>query len=325
MTTLVGGEHSLILLVMIAIGFILSIVLPWLKKASATNVISGTIIVVFAAQFVLTGDLFGGIPLLGELGSGSRSLLFQDLAFSPRRIIDDLFIHQFLTSTFLHSGFIHVMFNFLGLFILGTQLEQRIGWQRLLVIYYGSGIVAGAVVLVISPFDILGHTMNTVSLGASGCIFGLLGGFWYLYPREEIFFPLILIRKWPVSLIVLVYGGISALFILLGSDDNVSHIAHFAGLIGAFPIAFLVRKREGKEDEGKEDRKSTREELMVLADTRKKKEILEKALSADEDDVRDAWFEDLFKRVNCPKCKGKGMNYDGKEARCPRCGHRIRT
>ena len=216
------------------------------------------------------------------------------------------------------------MFNFLGLFILGTQLEQRIGWQRFLVIYYGSGIIAGAVVLAISPFEILGHTMNTVSLGASGCIFGLLGGFWYLYPREEIFFPLIIIRKWPVSLIVLVYGGLSALFIFLGSDDNVSHIAHFAGLVGAFPIAFLVREREGKGDKDKEESRSTKEELMVLANTKKKKEILEKALSADEDDVRHAWLEDFFRRVNCPKCKGTGMNYQGKDAICPKCGKRIR-
>lgn len=324
MTALFNSDQSLILLFLIAGGFILSIVLPWLKKASATNVITGTIILVFVFQFLLTGDMFKDLPLLGTLGEGSRSVIFRDLAFYPRRLVDDIAVHQFITSTYLHSDFLHVMFNFLGLFILGTQLEQRIGWKRFVVIYYGSGIVAGAVVLAISPFEILGHTMNTISLGASGCIFGLLGGFWYLYPREEIFFPLILIRKWPVSLIVLIYGGLSALFILLGTDDNVSHIAHFGGLVGAFPIAFLVKKRDDEGDGDETEKTLSKEDLQELATTKKKRDILKRILDSDERDVRDAWLEKFFEEVKCPRCDNKGMNYEGKDAVCPKCGKRIR-
>ncbi|MFO8051081.1 MAG: rhomboid family intramembrane serine protease [Thermoplasmatota archaeon] len=322
MTFLFSSDHSLVLLVVITAGFVLSIVLPWLRKASATNVLSATILIVFVLQFLLTEGIFGDIPLIGGLSAGSSSLIYRDLAFYPRRLVDDLALHQFITSTFLHSDFFHMAFNLLGLFILGTQLEHRIGWKRFIVIYYGSGVIAGAVVLAISPFDILGHSMRTASLGASGCIFGLLGGFWYLYPREEIFFPLILIRKWPVSLIVLIYGGISALFILLGTDDNVSHIAHFAGLVGAFPIAFLVREKE-EEEETKEEW-TTSEDLLQLAKKRRQKEALEKARSADEEDVRKAWLEEFFERVDCPKCGRKGMSYEGKDAVCPKCGKRIR-
>jgi hypothetical protein len=207
--------------------------------------------------------------------------------------------------------------------ILGTQLEQRIGWERFLVIYFGSGIIAGAVVLFISPFGYLGHTMNTVSIGASGCIFGILGALWYLYPRDEIFFPLILIRKWPISLIVLIYGGISALFILLGSHDNISHIAHFAGLVGSFPIAFLV-KPKNKEEKEKGSDVLTVDQLKELALTKKQKVVLNRALEADEKDVRNAWLEEFFSIIKCPKCSGRGMNYDSKDATCPRCGKRIR-
>lgn len=324
MIPLVNSDQSMVLLVVITAGFILSIVLPLLKKASATNVISATLIVVFVLQFLLTEGIFRGTPVIGPLSSGSRAVIFGDLAFYPRRLIEDIAVHQFITSTFLHSDFFHIMFNFLGLFLLGTQLENRIGWKRFLMIYYGSGIIAGAVVLAISPFDILGHDMNTYSLGASGCIFGLLGGFWYLYPKEEIFFPLIIIRKWPVSLIVLIYGGISALFILIGGDDNVSHIAHFAGLVGAFPIAFLVRERSSEEDEDVRKEWTTRSDLIELARTKKQKEALRKAKDADEEDVRNAWLEEFFERVDCPKCKRRGMNYEGKDAFCPKCGKRIR-
>jgi hypothetical protein len=217
----------------------------------------------------------------------------------------------------------HLMMNFLGLFILGTQLEQRIGWERFLIIYFGSGVIAGAVVLFISPFGYLGHTMDTYSIGASGCIFGVLGALWYLYPRDEIFFPLIILRKWPISLIVLIYGGISAFYILLGEADEVSHIAHFAGLVGSFPIAFLVKPKQENEKEKGLDL-LTKEQLAELARTRSQKKLLDRALEADEKDVRDAWLEDFFAHVKCPKCSGLGMNYDGKDATCGRCGKRIR-
>ena len=318
-----SSTPSLVIFIAIVVSFILAIVLPWRKKASATTVISVSIIVVFIVQFFMTSKMFYDLPFLEGYSPFDRFLVLLDLGFHPRSIVEDYKIYQFITSTYLHSGFVHLMFNFLGLVILGTQLEQRIGWERFLVIYFGSGIIAGAVVLFISPFEYLGHTMGTVSIGASGCIFGILGGLWYLYPRDEIFFPLIIIRKWPISLIVLIYGGMSALFVLLGTDDEVSHIAHFAGLVGSFPIAFLVRPRKEPEKEKGLD-VLTKDQLVELANTKDQKKLLNKALESDEKDVRDAWLEEFFSRVKCPKCKGGGMHFDGKDAACPRCGKRIR-
>lgn len=323
MTDLLTSTPSLVLFVMIIISFVLVIVLPWKKKASATAVISASLILIFVVQFLLTEDLIYGLPFMEGFTPFDRGLLFSDLGFNPRSIIDDYSVYQFISATYLHSGFTHLMFNFFGLFILGTQLEQRIGWQRFLIIYFGSGIIAGAVVLFISPFDYLGHTMDTVSIGASGCIFGILGALWYLYPREEIFFPLIIIRKWPISLIVLIYGGISVLFILLGTDDDVSHIAHFAGLVGSFPIAYLIKPQK-QEEKDKGLAVLTKDQLLELAETKDQKKLLNKALEADEKDVRDAWLEDFFIKIKCPKCSGRGMNYDSKDATCPRCGKRIR-
>jgi membrane associated rhomboid family serine protease len=317
------STQSIIIMIIIMVSFALAVILPWKKKASATAVVSSSLILVFMIQFLLTEDFIYGLPFMENFSAFDQGELFSDLGFNPRTIVDDYTVYQFLTSTYLHSGFMHLMFNFFGLFILGTQLEQRIGWERFLIVYFGSGIIAGAVVLFISPFGYLGHTMNTVSIGASGCIFGILGALWYLFPREEIFFPLIIIRKWPISLIVLIYGGISALFILLGTDDEVSHIAHFAGLVGSFPIAFLVRPRQGEaKDKGLDV--LTKDQLIELAKTKTQKKLLDRALEADEVDVRDAWLEDFFARVKCPKCSGSGMNYDGKDATCGRCGKRIR-
>lgn len=324
MTAFLSGDHSWVLFAMILGSFILSILLPWLKKASVTNVISASIILIFMVQFFMTSDIFSNLPVTGGSTHVSRSVMFGDLGFRPASIVDDMEVHRFITSMFLHSDFLHVMMNFLGLFILGTQLEHRIGWKRFVVLYYGSGIIAGGVVLSISPFDILGHDMTSVSIGASGCIFGLLGGFWYLYPREEIYFPLIILKKWPISLIILLYGGFTALMILIQSDDEVSHIAHFAGMVGAIPIAFLIKPKEEESEEAIKKLRTSKEDLMALTSNRKQKGILNRALDADEEEVRDAWLEDFFSRINCPKCGGKGMHYEGKDAICQRCGKRLR-
>ncbi|MBN1389712.1 MAG: rhomboid family intramembrane serine protease [Candidatus Thermoplasmatota archaeon] len=318
-----SSTPSVILLLVIAISFVLAIVLPWKKKASATMVISISIIAVFVIDLLMTSEFLYNLPFLAGHPPFDRYVVLRNIGFFPRSIVDDYTVFQFITSTYMHADFMHLMFNTFGLIILGTQLEQRIGWERFLVIYFGSGVIAGAVVLFISPFGYLGHTMNTVSIGASGCIFGILGALWYLYPRDEIFFPLIIIRKWPISLIVLIYGGMSALFILLNTDDEVSHIAHFAGLVGSFPIAFLVKARKDDKKEKGLD-KLTKEQLTGLTSTKRQKLLLDRALSSDEKDVRDAWLEEFFSSVNCPKCKGRGMNYDGKDATCSRCGKRIR-
>lgn len=313
--------QSFIVFIMIVASIILSVILPWKKKASATAVITTSIILIFIVVFLMTSNIFIDMPVI-EGWSIGKLVILSDLGFYPRAIVDEYYLWQFITSTLIHFDFVHVMFNFLGLLILGSQLEQRVGWKRFLVIYFGSAVIANSVVLAISPFDILGHNMDTVSVGASGGIYGILGALWYLYPRDEIFFPLIIIRKWPISLIVLIYGGISALFILLNPDDDISHIAHFAGLIGSFPIAFLVRPKEEKKEE--EMKALSKDELLQLAGNKEQKMVLHRALDADEKDVRDAWLEDFFSRIDCPKCSGRGMIYDGKDAICPRCGRRIR-
>jgi membrane associated rhomboid family serine protease len=318
---LIATTQTFIVFIMIVVSFTLSIVLPWRKIASATTVLTTSIIFIFIVIFLMTSGLVGDLPVISDMSIGKWSIL-SVLGFYPRAVVEDYMLHQFITETFIHFDFIHVMFNFFGLLFLGAQLEQRIGWQRFLMIYFGSAVIANCVVLAISPFDVLGHSMDTAGIGASGGIFGILGALWYLYPRDEIFFPLFIIRKWPISLIVLIYGGASALFILLGTDDDVSHVAHFAGLIGSFPIAFLVRPKAEEEEEKLQN--ISEEELRKLAKTKEQKIHLKKAVQADEKDVRDAWLEEFFSEVKCPKCEGKGMNYDGKDAICNNCGKRIR-
>ena len=109
MTAFLSGDHSWVLFVMILGSIILSVLLPWLKKASATNVISASIILIFIVQFFMTSDIFSSLPLIGEATHVSRNVIFQDLGFRPASIVDDIEIHQFITSMFLHSDFLHLL------------------------------------------------------------------------------------------------------------------------------------------------------------------------------------------------------------------------
>ena len=76
---------------------------------------------------------------------------------------------QLLTSVFTHVEVWHIGFNMLALYVLGPQLEVAVGRIRFLVLYLLSGLAGSALVMwAAAPFGL--------TLGASGAIFGLMGG-----------------------------------------------------------------------------------------------------------------------------------------------------
>ena len=75
---------------------------------------------------------------------------------------------RLLTAAFLHYGPLHLAINMYSLYFAGTLLEQIIGSWRFTLLYFGSGIAGSAGALWLSP--------NAVTVGASGAIFGILGG-----------------------------------------------------------------------------------------------------------------------------------------------------
>lgn len=78
--------------------------------------------------------------------------------------------YRFLTSMFLHVDIIHIAFNMLILYQFGAALETRMGSSKFVLLYIGSGLSGGlASILLNDPY--------TLSVGASGAIFGLLGAY----------------------------------------------------------------------------------------------------------------------------------------------------
>lgn len=137
---------------------------------------------------------------------------------------------RMLTSTFLHLGLLHLADNMLILWILGIRAERVFGKFLFLFLYLSSGVAASIVQLAV--------TSEVVICGASGAIFGLLGGLVGAYLLGKV--SLSTQAKWG-------YGLVSALMILAldsgANDPEVANSAHVAGLVFGLVFGVLVLSR----------------------------------------------------------------------------------
>lgn len=136
---------------------------------------------------------------------------------------------RFIMSAFLHGGFLHFFSNVvIGLVVLGSGLERIIGKKKFIIIYFSSLILSGGIVYIYSYF----LAPNTITIGASGAIFGVLGSLLYLtINRKELMYPQ---EIQSIRMLVI----IQVAFTLLSS--NISIPGHIGGFAVGFLISFLV-------------------------------------------------------------------------------------
>jgi rhomboid protease GluP len=133
---------------------------------------------------------------------------------------------RLLTSVFLHSGVAHLGFNMLSLYFLGSFTEEAFGRSRFFALYILSGVSGGIAYLYFGGFD-------QPAVGASGAIFGLLGGvLGYAYRRGTFSWQNPLIRQLLILLALNLYLGFSI--------PNISNTAHLGGLAGGFVFGWLL-------------------------------------------------------------------------------------
>jgi membrane associated rhomboid family serine protease len=120
---------------------------------------------------------------------------------------------QWLTSNYLHLGFMHVFGNMIVLWGIGIIVEGKVGWWRFLLIYDGLGIVQSGVEQTLMLFAERGG-----SLGASSIIYGLIAMSMVWAPRNELnCFLVIFYRVITFDMSVATYASISiAIQVLLG-------------------------------------------------------------------------------------------------------------
>lgn len=133
---------------------------------------------------------------------------------------------RLLSSMFLHSGFVHIGLNMLSLYFLGAFAESAFGRGRFFALYMLSGLAGGVAYLYFGGF-------HTPAVGASGAIFGLLGGILGYSVRQGTFsWRNPIIRQLLVLLAINLYIGFSI--------PNISITAHLGGLAGGFVFCWLM-------------------------------------------------------------------------------------
>ena len=148
---------------------------------------------------------------------------------TPKLVVTRGWIWQLATYMFLHAGALHLLFNMLGIWMFGVELERRWGTQFFIRYYAVSGIGGGLTFLLISllPFAAVAPTYVTPAVGASGALFGLLLAFAIYYPER----PILLLLVWvPAKIFVMIYGGL-ALLNTFQPSRGVADAAHLGGMI----------------------------------------------------------------------------------------------
>ena len=166
---------------------------------------------------------------------------------------------QPITHMFMHGGFWHLFFNMYTLFIFGMAVERTIGERKFLIFYFVCGLGAAALhmgVQALQASALLNQMADagtdaalaagtskalaaaksyaelklTPTVGASGAIYGVLLGYAFLYPDNQmtlLFPPVTLSAKW----MVLIFLGIELLTGVTGTLDGVAHFAHLGGAL----------------------------------------------------------------------------------------------
>lgn len=182
-----------------------------------------TPIIIDLNLLIYLGMIISGLGLVSFKGS---DLLNWGANFRP--LTTDGQWWRLLTSTFLHGGLMHILANMYGLLFVGIFLEPLLGAKKYAFVYLLTGILAS--VASIWWYD------ATVSVGASGAIFGLYG----------FFLACLLLKVFPPEFgkaflaSTLVFVGFNLLMGFTGGIDNAAHIG---GLLSGFILGLIMSRQ----------------------------------------------------------------------------------
>jgi rhomboid family protein len=165
--------------------------------------------------------------------------LIEYLGLIPQVVVERQWLWQLVTYMFLHGSPVHILFNMLGIWMFGVELERLWGTQQFLKYYAITGIAAAVTVLAVGflPFEWGAQTYRAVTIGASGALYGLLMAFAYYYPDR----PLLMFFLFPIpaKYFVMIVG---AMAFLSAPYSRVSEAAHLGGLVFGY---FYLRGGRG--------------------------------------------------------------------------------
>lgn len=150
--------------------------------------------------------------------------------------------YRLFTAMFLHFGASHLVNNMLVLLVLGERLEQALGHIKYFVFY----IVCGVLANIVSIAAHLGGNYVAVSAGASGAIFGVVGGLVYVAAVNHGQLDGLTTRQLGFMILLTLYHGFTA--------TGIDNWAHIGGLFSGFILGILLyRKNRAARDFDREE------------------------------------------------------------------------
>lgn len=149
--------------------------------------------------------------------------------------------YRLLTSMFLHSNWNHLINNMLVLLFVGDNLERAAGKLRYLIIYFGSGILAGITSISYNmwkDYAVFSYGHTTFSIGASGAIFGVVGAMLWIVIVNRGRLEHLNTRQMIMFVLFSLYGGIS--------NSRIDQAAHIGGFLAGFVLAAIIYRRPGR-------------------------------------------------------------------------------
>ena len=180
------------------------------KKMIVTPILIAVCVLVFISMYIW-----------GNGSEDSITLLLFGANYRPLVQIGQIW--RLATSMFLHIGIVHLVVNMYSLLIIGKQLESFLGKVKFLIVYLGSGILGSLLSVVVH---------SSISAGASGAIFGLLGSLLYFGYHYRLYLGTVLkTQVIPIIILNLIIG-----FMVPGIDN----FCHIGGLVGGYLLTMVV-------------------------------------------------------------------------------------
>ncbi|MDA3856472.1 MAG: rhomboid family intramembrane serine protease [Candidatus Woesearchaeota archaeon] len=167
--------------------------------------------------------------VLGEI----YPFIFENLVLVPALIFSKPW--TLLTTVFMHASISHLLYNMIALFFFGAFLERRIGPKKFISMY----LIIGVLVSFIAIFF---YAPNSILLGASGAIMGVIGALIVLNPQAKVLLYFII----PMKLWVLGILWFALDFFGLFYDTGVANFAHMIGMFFGLAYGLYLHKKRNK-------------------------------------------------------------------------------
>ena len=202
------------------------------------------LIILIICSLIFLFQSFGGI----------NSFLIGYFGFKPVSLIDSSGIETFspfltiFTSMFMHGGWLHFLGNMLYLWIFADNVEDALGHKKFIIFYLFSGVCASLSQFI---FDI---NSPIPMIGASGAIAGVLGAYFYLFPKAKVLvlIPFIIFFTIRVPANILLLFWFFCQFININDEySNIAWIAHIGGIISGLIYVVVTKQKKFESKTGK--------------------------------------------------------------------------